>query len=399
MKVPLFDLKDQHRAIGASLHAAFERVLISGQFINGPEVEELEREVAAYLGVQHAVGVSSGTDAILLALMVLGIEPGDEVLVPSFTFFATAGCVARLGAVPIFVDVCPFSFNMDVQDAARKITPKTRAVIPVHLFGQSADMEEVLKFAKEHHLFVVEDCAQAIGAKFRGRFAGSFGQFGAFSFFPTKNLGALGDAGLLTTNDGRFAEKARILRMHGMQPKYYHSCIGGNFRLDALQAALLRAKFSHLDDYAAARRAHAEYYTEKLARISGTIVAPEERNVEAENRIASKTPQVILPREYSGNLHVWNQYTIRVPSYLESGQRDALRAKLTEAGIGTEIYYPVPLHHQECFQHLPQISSAKNDLCPVSTHLASEVFSLPIYPELTELHQKAVVAAFADALA
>lgn len=399
MKVSLFDLKDQHRAIEAELKEAFDRVLTSGHFINGPEVEALEKETAAYLGVQHAVGVSSGTDAILLALMALGIEPGDEVLVPSFTFFATAGCVARLGAVPVFVDVCPFCFNIDVQDAARKITAKTRAIIPVHLFGQSSDMDEVMKLAKERNLLVVEDCAQAIGTKYRGRFAGSFGNFGAFSFFPTKNLGALGDAGLITTNDGRLADKARILRMHGMQPKYYHSCIGGNFRLDALQAALLRVKLRHLNEYAAARRAHAEYYTENLGQIPGTILGPVECSPEAENQIASKMPKIILPREYGVNLHVWNQYTIRVPSYLEPGQREVLRAKLTEAGISSEIYYPVPLHQQECFKHLPQLHSATSDPCPASTLLAGEVMSLPIYPELPEAQQKAVVEAFAAILA
>lgn len=380
MKVPLFDLKEQHHALEAELRGAFERVLASGHFIMGPEVEALEKECAAYLGVGHAVGVSSGTDAILLGLMALDLEPGDEVLVPSFTFFATAGCVARLGAVPVFVDVCPYCFGMDVEDAKRKISGKTRAIIPVHLFGQATPMEPFLALAKEKNLVILEDCAQSIGAKYRGKMTGVFGEFGAFSFFPTKNLGALGDGGLVVTNDARLAEKARILRMHGMQPKYYHKMIGGNFRIDALQSAFLRTKLPRLPGYAAARRANAEFYNNALSSLPGISLGASECDPKA----PVPASRLILPQEYDDCYHVWNQYTLRAPTPAGANRRDAIRAALIEAGIGCEVYYPVPLHKQECFQHLPQLMLARTsgDPCPVSTRLAEEVFSLPIFPEL-----------------
>ena len=238
MAVPLFDLKPQNAALAGELQAVFARVLASGQFILGPEVQAFERECAAYLGVRHALGISSGTDAILLALMALGIGPGDEVLCPSFTFFATAGGVARTGAKPIFCDVHSDTFNLDVADAARRLSPRTKAILPVHLYGQACDVTAIAAFARQHGLRVIEDAAQAIGATWQGRSVGGFGDFGAFSFFPTKNLGAFGDAGLLTTNDDALAERAALLRTHGAQPKYYHQFVGGNFRLDALQAAL-----------------------------------------------------------------------------------------------------------------------------------------------------------------
>ena len=269
MAVPLFDTKIQNNALAADLQAAFARVLASGMFILGPEVQSFERQCADYLGVRHALGISSGTDAILLALMALDIGPGDEVLCPSFTFFATAGCVARTGAKPVFCDVRADTFNLDVTDAARRITPRTKAILPVHLYGQAAEMESVNALARQHGIKVIEDAAQAVGATQGGRRAGSFGDFGAFSFFPTKNLGAFGDAGLLTTNDDVLAERATLLRNHGAHPKYFHKFVGGNFRLDAVQAALLAVKLPHLDGYAQLRAANAARYTEHFAKLPG----------------------------------------------------------------------------------------------------------------------------------
>ncbi len=362
MKVPFLDLKPQNTAVGQELKAAFERVLRSGQFILGPEVEAFEQSVAEVSGARHALGVSSGTDAILLALMALGIGPGDELLCPSFTFFATAGCVARVGATPVFVDSCPVCFNLDVDDARRRVTARTRAIIPVHLFGQTADMDAVLALAREHGLRVIEDAAQAIGAAYRGRPAGSMGDFGAFSFFPSKNLGGFGEGGLLTTNDDALAERARVLRNHGMEPKYIHGRIGGNFRMDALQAALLAVKLPRLQQYAGRRRENAAYYS---ARLDGA--------------------GVVLPSAYAHNEHVWNQYTLRVPH----GRRDALRDHLSSSGIGTEIYYPVPLHLQECFRS----GCGPPAALPACERLAAECLSLPIYPELPREQRDAVVEA------
>src|SRR5271168_331902 len=273
MTVNLLDLKPQNSVLEPELHEAFLRVLRSGHFILGPEVDKFERALAEFTGAKHALGVSSGTDAILVALMALGIGPGDEVLCPSFTFFATAGCVARVGATPVFVDSCPVCFNLDVRDAARRITPKTKAIIPVHLFGQSAEMDGVLDLARQHGLRVIEDAAQAMGATYRGKQVGALGDFGAISFFPTKNLGALGDAGAVLTNDTALFERAKILRMHGMDPKYYHSVIGGNFRLDALQAAMLSVKLPHFNSYTAGRRRNAALYTQRLAALPGVVEA------------------------------------------------------------------------------------------------------------------------------
>lgn len=371
MAVPLFDTKIQNNALAADLQAAFARVLASGMFILGPEVQAFERQCADYLGVRHALGISSGTDAILLALMALDIGPGDEVLCPSFTFFATAGCVARTGAKPVFCDVRADTFNLDVADAARRITPRTKAILPVHLYGQAADMEAINALARKHGLKVVEDAAQAVGATQGSRRAGSLGDFGAFSFFPTKNLGAFGDAGLLTTDDDRLAEHARLLRTHGAHPKYYHQFVGGNFRLDAVQAALLAVKLPHLDGYAQRRAANAARYTAHFAKLPGVGTT------------------LILPTAQPGNGHIWNQYTLRLPG---AGRREALRDWLAARQIGTEIYYPVPLHAQACFAALGQTDA---DL-PVSARLAEEVLSIPIFPELMQAQQDEVIAAISE---
>lgn len=374
MAVPLFDTKVQNNALADELRSAFARVLASGQFILGPEVQGFERQCAEFLGVRHAIGLSSGTDAILLALMALGIGPGDEVICPSFTFFATAGCVARTGAAPVFCDVGADTFNLDVTDAARRITPRTKAIMPVHLYGQAAEMESINALARQHGIHVIEDAAQAVGASQGGLRVGNFGTFGAFSFFPTKNLGAFGDAGLLTTNDDALAERAILLRNHGAHPKYYHKFVGGNFRLDAVQAALLAVKLPLLDGYAQRRAANAARYTEHFTKLSG---------------VGTK---LILPFAQPGNGHTWNQYTLRLPG---TGRREALRAWLATRQIGTEIYYPVPLHAQECFASTRQTDA---DL-PVSAQLAAEVLSLPIFPELTHEQQDEVIAAVTEFLA
>ena len=382
MAVPLFDTKAQNHALAPSLQAAFARVLASGQFILGAEVQAFEWHCADYFGVRHALGISSGTDAILLALMALDIGRGDEVICPSFTFFATAGCIARAGAKPVFCDVRPDTFNLDVTDAARRITPRTKAIMPVHLYGQAAEMEALRALARQHGLKVIEDAAQAIGATQGGRHVGGFGDFGAFSFFPTKNLGAFGDAGLLTTNDDALAERANLLRTHGAKPKYYHQFVGGNFRLDALQAALLSVKFPHLDGYAQRRAANAARYTEHFLTLPGVRPA---------NAAAVAGARLLLPSAQPGNGHTWNQYTLRLPG---AGRREALREWLAARQIGTEIYYPVPLHAQVCFRELAQTD---RDL-PVSAQLAREVLSIPIFPELTVAQQDEVIAAIRDFL-
>lgn len=374
MAVPLFDIKPQNNALATELQAAFARVLASGQFILGPEVQNFERQCAEYLGVKHALGISSGTDAILLALMALGIGPGDEVICPSFTFFATAGCVTRTGAKPVFCDVHADSFNLDVADVARRITPRTKAIMPVHLYGQAADMAALNELARKHGIKVIEDACQAVGATQGGKHVGSLSDFGAFSFFPTKNLGAFGDAGLLTTNDDALAQRATLLRNHGAHPKYYHQFVGGNFRLDAVQAALLAVKLPLLDGFARKRTANAARYTEHFAKLPD---------------VGSR---LILPTAQPGNGHTWNQYTLRLPG---AGRREALREWLAARQIGTEIYYPVPLHAQACFAALGQTDA---DL-PVSARLAGEVLSIPIFPELTAAQQDEVIAAVSGFMA
>ena len=394
MSVPLLDLKPQNLPLEAELTAAFLRVLRSGHYILGPELERFEADMTRLLGVRHALGVSSGTDAILLALMTLGIGPGDEVIVPSFTFFATGGCVARVGAQPVFADVCPVCFNLDVADAARRITPRTKAIVPVHLYGQSADLDALGALATRHSLQIIEDGAQALGAKYRGRPVGGFGAFGTFSFFPSKNLGALGDAGLLVTQDDALAEKARLLRLHGAKPKYYHHLVGANFRMDALQAAFLSVKAACYDRYTEARCRNAADYTAQLSRLPGVAVADPARCGcrESMEAVDASAVRLVLPVAYPHNEHIWNQYTLRV---LGPGRRDALRTHLQAKGIGTEIYYPVPLHAQPCFAGK---SDAETPRLPVSERLAQEVISLPIYPELTGDQRAEVIAAIREFL-
>lgn len=367
MNVPLFDLTEQNAALKPQLEAAVGRILGSNQFILGKETEIFEKELAAAAGVSHAVAVSSGTDALVLALMAMGIGPGDEVLCPDFTFFATAGSIARVGAIPVFVDVDPVTFNMDPADAARKVTAKTRAMIPVHLFGQAADMEALMELARARGLLVLEDAAQAIGAACKGKNVGNFGDFTAVSFYPTKNLGGFGDGGALFCATAKGAEKAKIIRNHGMHMRYYHRWVGGNFRLDNLQCALLRVKLPFLKKYAEKRSANAALYLELLRDIPG----------------------LALPQVAPGNSAIWNQFTVRI----QDGKRDKLRSTLAAKGIGTEIYYPLPLSRQECFAHL--LPSA----CPATDRLCGEVLSLPIFPELGEDRVRHVVAGLKEVLA
>ena len=394
MPVPLLDLNAQNLALEAPLKAAFERVLRSGQFILGPEVQRLEADIAKLVGSRHAIGVSSGTDGILLALMSLGIGPGDEVLCPSFTFFATAGCISRAGATPVFTDSCSYCFNIDTVDAARRITSRTRAIMPVHLFGQSADMDRVMALAHRHGLPVIEDAAQSMGAAYKGRKLGTIGTLGMFSLFPSKNLGGFGDGGILVTDDDELAEKARMLRGHGAKPKYFHKFVGGNFRLDPLQAALLSVKLPFYDDYTRRRRENASYYSARLGAIPGVARLPLGDSVCMDSLEALPRPteaRILIPSSYPHNEHIWNQFTLRV---LGSGRRDALRAALAAKKIGTEIYYPVPMHRQECFGGL---ESSRVEL-PVAERLAAEALSIPIFPELTRAQQDEVIAAIAEFL-
>ena len=377
--VPLLDLGPQNRALEPQFEAVFREVLRSNQFIMGPRLEAFEKDCAAFLGVKHALGVSSGTDALLLALMALDIGEGDEVLLPAFTFFATAGSVARLGATPVWVDVDPHHFNIDLADAARKVSPRTRAIMPVHLFGQSLDLDALQAFAAAHKLRVVEDAAQSMGARWKGRATMSVGDLGATSFFPSKNLGGMGDSGLVTTQDDALAERARILRVHGMQPKYYHREVGANFRMDPLQAALLHLKLPQLPGYNCARAGNALFYHGALKGLPGI----------AENRAgADRAAKILLPVDFSGQ-GIWNQFTLRVTG----GRRDALKAFLTERKIGCEIYYPIPLHRQECFvsRGYPGADSVK-----VSEQLSAEVLSIPIFPELTGEQRQWVADSIAD---
>jgi dTDP-4-amino-4,6-dideoxygalactose transaminase len=388
MPVPLLDVNAQNHPLREELTAAFQRCLDHGMFILGKEVEQFEADCRALLGVKHAIAVSSGTDALVLALMALDLQPGDEVLCPAFTFFATGGSVARLGAVPVFVDVCPICFNMDAEDARRKITSRTKAIMPVHLFGQSADMDPLLALAKEHGLRIIEDAAQSIGASYRGKKSGTLGDFGAYSFFPSKNLGGLGDSGLLTTDDDKLGHYARILRVHGMEPKYYHHYVGANFRIDALQAAFLSVKLKHYDSYTVKRQANAAYYHEHLAALPGVVTAnPAHCKCAATQAAALQASQarIVLPVAYAHNDHIWNQFTLRVLN----GQRDSLKAHLLQEKIGCEVYYPVTLDAQQCFASLPEHARQH---CPVSNQLKDEVLSIPIYPELS-MEQKAEVVA------
>lgn len=384
MQVPLLDLKMQYRALKGPILAAIEKVCASQHFILGAEVRELEAAVAEYSQCKFGIGVSSGTDALLVALMALGIGPGDEVITSPYTFFATAGTIARLGARPLFCDIDAASFNISAAALERLIAElgeqrgrewrnrrtggRIKALMPVHLYGQLCDMDAIMAIARRLGVPVVEDAAQAIGAEDgAGRRAGSFGEVGCLSFFPTKNLGAFGDAGMCVANDAAIAERLDMLRVHGGRPKYYHTLIGGNFRIDELQAAVLNVKFAHLDDWTAGRQRNAAFYDLGFARadLGGAVETP--------------------PPARSGR-HIYNQYVLRVRD------RNALRQQLSAAGIGTEIYYPVPLHRQKCFAYLGHASGA----FPESERAAGETLALPIYPELDEAQLQYVIDAVAE---
>ena len=394
--VPLLDVNAQNLPLESELQAAFTRVLHHGRFIMGPEMEQFEKEVAEMTGAKHAISVSSGTDALLLALMALDIKPGDEVLCPAFTFFATAGAVSRLGAIPVFTDICPICFNIDVNDAKVKITAKTKAIIPVHLFGQCADMDPILALAKEHGLRVVEDAAQSIGAAYKGRQSGTMGDFGTYSFFPSKNLGGFGDGGMLVTNDDALAEYARVLRVHGSKPKYYHHHVGANFRMDTLQCALLSVKLKRYAQYTADRQRNAAHYLDALQKLPGVVQAdPAHCKCSSTQNaaLAAAGAKIVLPVAYAHNSHIWNQFTVRV---LGAGKRDALKDHLLAKKIGCEVYYPVTLDQQQCFANLPASSRSG---CDVSHQLAGEVLSIPIYGELTQTQREEVIAAIGEWLA
>ncbi len=367
MHVPLLDLKAQYATIKSEVEAEIAEVMESQHFILGPKVEQCEQAIAQYSRCSHAVGVSSGTDALLACLMAENIGPEDEVITTPYTFFASVGAIARVGATPVFVDIDPITYNLDSNQIAAKVTGKTRAIIPVHLYGQMAEMDGVMAVAGKHSLVVIEDAAQAIGAEHKGRRAGSIGHYGCFSFFPSKNLGAAGDGGMVVTNDAGRAEKLKCLRAHGSKPKYHHKVVGGNFRLDALQAAIVTSKLRHLDAWTAARQRNAKKYDQLFleAGLSGA---------------GNKSSHVGLPSVVADR-HIFNQYVIRV-----SG-RDRLQVALQQHKIGTEVYYPIPMHLQECFAYLGHGAGSY----PESERAAKETVALPIYPELSEAELSYVV--------
>ena len=367
LQFPFLDLRAQYRQIKPEIDAAVCRVLESQYFILSPEVQAFEQQIAAYVGVKHAIGCASGTDAILLSLMALGIGPGDEVITVPFTFVATAGPITLLGATPVFVDIDPTTFNIDVSKIEAAITPRTKAILPVDLFGLIASLEEIERIAAKHGIAVIEDAAQAIGAKLNGKMAGAFGALGCFSFFPTKNLGGAGDGGLITTNDDELAAKLKKVRVHGSPRRYEYEVQGVNSRLDSIQAAVLSVKLKYLDSWADGRRRNAEHY----------------RQLFAEHKLSGK---VITPVEPAGYHHVFNQYTVRVQD------RDRLRAYLAETGIPSEIYYPYPLHLQKAFAFMDH----KEGDFPESERAAREVLALPIYPELHSDQQRLLVEGIAD---
>lgn len=379
MRVPLLDLKPQYKSLKKELDEALIRIAESQYFILGPEVEKMEQAFCEYLKCKYAIGVSSGTDALLVALMAIDIKPGDEVIVPTYSFFATAGVVSRLNAVPVLAEIDPVTFNIDPADIKRKITKKTKAIIPVHLYGQSAAMDEIMEIAKSNKLKVIEDAAQAIGAQFKDeRKVGTIGDIGCYSFFPSKNLGCFGDGGLVVTNDDELGKKLKILRVHGAEPKYHHKVIGGNFRLDAIQAAVISIKLPSLGKWSEKRRRNAESYNKAFvkARLSegpGRITFNQRNPVLIPKAIykPEKGPQ---PGEIATmvNYHIYNQYIIRV------AKRDELRQFLTENNIGSEIYYPLPFHLQECFSDL----GYKLGDFPYAEEAANTSIALPIYPEL-----------------
>ena len=371
MKVPLLDLKSQYKSIKKELDEALLKTAESQYFILGPEVKKLEENLCKYLGCKYAIGVSSGTDALLVALMALDIQPGDEVIVPAYSFFATAGVVSRLNATPVFTDIDPVTFNIKPEDIKKKITAKTKAVIPVHLYGQSAEMDAIMKIA-DNKIKVVEDAAQAIGVKYKGgQMVGTIGDIGCFSFFPSKNLGGFGDGGLVVTNDDQLAEKLNILRVHGANPKYYHKIIGGNFRLDAIQAAVLNVKLPYLDSWSEQRRKNAATYNSLFIKMG---LAENPGKIEFNDKNKVLIPKAAYKSDSLKNYHIYNQYIIRVK------HRDDLRDFLLKNEVMTEIYYPVPFHLQECFSDLGYM---QGDF-PISESIANTSLALPIYPELTK---------------
>jgi dTDP-4-amino-4,6-dideoxygalactose transaminase len=364
--IPMLDLKAQYLALKPELDAAVLRVVESTLFINGPDVEAMEHEVAHYCRANHCIGLSSGSDALLVSLMALDIGRGDEVITTPYTFFATAGAIVRMGAKPVFVDIDPVTFNIDAKGIAAKITPRTKAIMPVHLFGQCADMDPILDIANKHHLAVIEDAAQAIGAEYKGRRAGSMGTVGCYSFFPSKNLGCFGDGGAVVTQDRALADKIRLLRGHGSHPKYYHKVVGGNFRLDSIHAAVLRVKLKHLDSWSQARQQGAAHYTAALVKygLQGWLV---------------ETPKIVQSR------HIFNQYVVRCDD------REGVREHVKKDKITTEVYYPQPMHLQECFANLGH----KKGEFPESERAALTSLALPMYPELPNAQRERVVRSIA----
>jgi dTDP-4-amino-4,6-dideoxygalactose transaminase len=363
-QVPLLDVNRGNQALHAEIMEAIESVVTSGRFLHGPDVGELECKVAGVCETKHAIGCASGSDALLLALMSIDIQPGDEVIVPSFTFFATASAVSRLGAIPVFVDIDPHTYNIDASLIEGNISSRTRAIIPVHLFGQCAAMDRICGIGQSHNITIIEDAAQAIGATYLNRSAGSWGEMGCLSFYPTKNLGGMGDGGMMVCHSDTLASKLRLLASHGMSPRYYHKVLGINSRLDTIQAAVLRVKMAHLQAYSEARQSNAARYNDLLSK-------------------HGLTQWFELPYHAPEAGHVWNQYGIRV----HSGLRDAMRRHLTEMGIGNEVYYPVPLHQQECFRELGYATGS----LPETETASAEILHLPIYPELTESEQDTVI--------
>jgi dTDP-4-amino-4,6-dideoxygalactose transaminase len=366
--IPAFDLTQQYKLIGQEVGAKTLEVLASGHYINGSTVEQFEQQFARYVGSTDCVGCNSGTDALYLALRALDIGEGDEVITTPFTFISTAGMISAVGATPVFVDVDPQTYNLDLTQIEAAITPRTKAIIPVHLFGQPVDMARLMIIAQARHLWVIEDAAQAAGASWAGAKVGSLGHIGCFSFYPTKNLGACGDAGAITTSDGALAERIRMLRNHGQQQRYSSEALGVNSRLDALQAAVLSIKLGYLEGWNEQRRAIADRYSDFLSHLPG----------------------IIAPQALQGSQHVWHQYTIRVTD----GKRDSVRQKLQDQGIGSMVYYPIPLHLQPVYQNLGYQAGQ----LPVTEQLAQEVLSLPMFPELMESQQEQILYALKDSL-
>ncbi len=365
--IKFFDLERQYQPLEEEILAKIKPIFKSQGFILGSEVTAFEKEIAEFIGVKHAISCSSGTDALLLSMMIYNIGPGDEVICPAFTFFATAGSISRTGATPVFVDIDEETFNIDPAKIEEKITTKTRAIMPVHLYGQPANMKEINRIAKKHNLLVFEDACQAIGAKYEDKQVGTLSDIGSFSFFPTKNLGAFGDAGLVTTNNDETARLLKMYRVHGSEKRYYHEFIGANFRCDAIQAAVLRIKLKHLNTWAKKRQATAKFYTDFFKiNLNGKVTPPV---------IAKETTE-----------HVFNQYVIKAE------KRDELKAFLADKGIGSEIYYPVPLHEQQCYQYL----GYKKGSLPITEKLTEEVLALPIFPELLEEEKKQIIETIAE---